>query len=69
MVPQEMGWFSLAVPKAILAPAQPFSKPGDSFLQWVRPYALPHTSYETVDKLLSFLVPQFLHGDNEVPIS
>lgn len=39
MVPQQLGWFSPAVSKAILAPAQPFSKPGDSFLQWVRPCA------------------------------
>lgn len=72
MVPQEMGWFSPAVPKAILAPALPFSKSGDSFLQWLRACALPLTSSESVDKLLSFLVPRFLHllnGDNEVPVS
>lgn len=66
------GWVYPAIPQKNTSSYSPLLKAGDSFLQWLRRWTLPLTSCETLDKLLSFLVPRFPHllnGDNEVPVS
>lgn len=63
--------FSGYAPNIIPVPGHS-SEPGDSCLHWLRTWALPLTSCDSLDKLLSLLVPPFPHllnGGNEVPIS
>ena len=66
------GGVSPAIPQNHTSTYSPLLIAGVSFQRWLRRQALPPTSCETLDKLLSFLEPQFPHllnGDHEVPIS
>lgn len=66
------GGVSPAIPQNHTGTYSPVLIAGGSFQWWLRRRALPLTSCETLDKLLSFLEPQFPHllnGDNEVPTS